>query len=63
MKTLKDYIVKVRLVEQEMLFGRLVDKHDFFECKAESEADARSQAGWAYIRIGTVVSVDLVDPI
>jgi len=27
---------------------------EFWECEAESEFDARQQAGWAFLREGTV---------
>ncbi len=31
--------------------------HDYFECEAESEFDAKQQAGWAYLREGVVIEV------
>ncbi len=45
---MKNYTVKVRLNN---------GSHVYFDCEAENEFDAKQQAGWAYVREGTVVCV------
>lgn len=49
-QAMKNYVVKVRLDS---------GKHDFYECEAVSDFDARQQAGWAYLRDGVVVDAYL----
>lgn len=45
---MKNHLVTIRLAN---------GKNDFYECEAESEFDAKQQAGWAYVREGVVTAV------
>lgn len=49
---MKPFLVKVRLNN---------GSHEYVECEAENEVDAKQQVGWQYVRSGVVICVYPVD--